>query len=75
METEKLEKETPLLKSILEAVQDPFFILSPEGEFLMANSRGMEILKLAREELQGRIFHEVSRRKTGAGSEGDLKRC
>jgi len=48
----RLEKKIPLQDSILEAVQDPFIILSQKGEFIKVNAKGLEILGYSWEQLQ-----------------------
>jgi len=52
MKVKRLEKKTPLQDSILEAIQDPFILLSQKGEFIKVNPRGLEILGYSWEELQ-----------------------
>ncbi len=47
-----LEKKIPLQVSILEAIQDPFMILSQKGEFIKVNPKGLEILGYSWEKLQ-----------------------
>jgi len=59
MELERFEKEMPVLRAMLEAIQDPFFILSPEGGFLRANPKGMEMLGYPWEELQRKVLLDV----------------
>jgi diguanylate cyclase (GGDEF)-like protein/PAS domain S-box-containing protein len=54
-----LEKKSPLQKSILEAIQDPFFILDQKGGFEKANPNGMELLGYSWEELGQKVFMDV----------------
>jgi len=56
---EALENEIRLQRSILEVIQEPFFILDRNGEFLKVNPKGMEILGYPPEELQQRVFIDV----------------
>jgi diguanylate cyclase (GGDEF)-like protein/PAS domain S-box-containing protein len=56
---EDLEKEIHLQSSILEVIQEPFFILDGKGAFLKANPKGMEMLGYPREELQKMVFIDV----------------
>jgi len=56
---EKLEEEISLLRSIFEAIQDPFFILDQKGKFVKANLKGIEMLKVPWEELQSMILMDV----------------
>ena len=56
---EALEKEIRLQRSILEAIQEPFFILNRKGDFLKVNPKGMEILGYPPEELQQMVFMDV----------------
>jgi diguanylate cyclase (GGDEF)-like protein/PAS domain S-box-containing protein len=56
---EALEKEIRLQRSILEVLQEPFFILDRKGDFLKVNPKGMEILGHPPEELQQMVFTEV----------------
>jgi diguanylate cyclase (GGDEF)-like protein/PAS domain S-box-containing protein len=56
---EALEKEIRLQRSILEVIQEPFFILDQKGDFLKINPKGMEILGYPPEELQQRVFIDV----------------
>ncbi len=44
MKVEMLEKEVTLQRSVIESIQDPFFILNRKGEFLKANPKGMDML-------------------------------
>ncbi len=59
MDVNMLEKEVDLQGSILQAIQDPFFILNQEGAFLRANPKGMEMLGHAWEELRKMAFKDV----------------
>ena len=56
---ETLEKEIDLQRSILEVIQDPFFILNRKGEFLKANPKGVEILSYPWNELRQMVFFDV----------------
>jgi len=56
---EALEKEIDLQRSILEVIQDPFFILNQKEEFLKANPKGMEMLVYPWEELRQMAFIDV----------------
>jgi diguanylate cyclase (GGDEF)-like protein/PAS domain S-box-containing protein len=56
---EALEREIHLQRSILEAIPEPFFILSEKGDFLMVNPKGIELLGYPPEELQQRVFMDV----------------
>ena len=56
---EALEKEIRLQRSILEVLQEPFFILDRKGDFLKVNPKGMEILGHPPEELQQMVFTDV----------------
>jgi PAS domain S-box-containing protein len=56
---EALENEIRLQRSILEVIQEPFFILDQKGDFLKINPKGMEILGYPPEELQQRVFIDV----------------
>jgi diguanylate cyclase (GGDEF)-like protein/PAS domain S-box-containing protein len=59
MELDILGKEVDLQKSILEVIQDSFFILNQEGVFLRANPKGMEMLGYAWEDLRKMVFRDV----------------
>jgi diguanylate cyclase (GGDEF)-like protein/PAS domain S-box-containing protein len=52
MKVKRLEKKVPLQVPILEAIQDPFIILSQKGEFIKVNPKGLEMLGYSWEELQ-----------------------
>jgi len=52
MKVETLEKEIALLRSALEAIPEPFFILDPKGFFLRSNSEGIALLDYPWEQLQ-----------------------
>lgn len=39
-----LEREVRLLRPVMEAIRDPFFVLNRKGEFLKANPKGLELL-------------------------------
>ena len=56
---EALEKEIRLQRSILEVLQEPFFILDRKGDFLKFNTKGMEILGYPPEKLQQMVFTDV----------------
>jgi len=56
---EALENEIRLQRSILEVIQEPFFILDQKGDFLKINPKGMEMLGYPPEELQQRVFIDV----------------
>lgn len=56
---ETLEKEIDLQRSILEVIQDPFFILNRKVEFLKANPKGVEILSYPWNELRQMVFFDV----------------
>jgi diguanylate cyclase (GGDEF)-like protein len=47
-----LKKEIPIVSPIIEAIQDPFFILSPQGAILLSNPKGMELFGASWEELR-----------------------
>ncbi len=53
---EALEKEIDLQGSILEVIEEAFFILDRKGEFLKANPKGMEMLDYPWDELQKMAF-------------------
>jgi diguanylate cyclase (GGDEF)-like protein/PAS domain S-box-containing protein len=59
MKIEMLEKDINLQRSVIEVVQDPFFILSRKGEFLKANPKGIEMLGYPSEELREMVFMDV----------------
>jgi diguanylate cyclase (GGDEF)-like protein/PAS domain S-box-containing protein len=56
---EALEKEIHLQRSILEVIEEPFFILDRKGEFLKANPKGMEMLDYPWDELRKKAFIDV----------------
>lgn len=56
---EILEKELSLFGSLLELLQDSFFILDQKGAFLRVNSVGERMLGYPREELQKMVFLDV----------------
>jgi diguanylate cyclase (GGDEF)-like protein/PAS domain S-box-containing protein len=56
---EALEREIQLLRPILEAIRDPFFILNRKGEFLKVNLKGSVLLNYSSEELQRMVFIDV----------------
>jgi len=56
---EMLEKEVNLQRSVIEVIQEPFFILNQKGEFLKANPKGMEMLGYPWEELREMVFMDV----------------
>jgi diguanylate cyclase (GGDEF)-like protein/PAS domain S-box-containing protein len=59
MKVDRLEKEVILQRSIIEAIQEPFFLLNRKGEFYKINSNGMEILGYPWEELREMMFMDV----------------
>jgi diguanylate cyclase (GGDEF)-like protein/PAS domain S-box-containing protein len=59
MKVRGLEKKAPLQTSILEAIQDPFVILSQKGEFININPKGLELLGYSWEELQKMALVDV----------------
>jgi diguanylate cyclase (GGDEF)-like protein/PAS domain S-box-containing protein len=59
MKVEMLEKDVNLQRSVIEVIQEPFFILNQKGEFLKANPKGMEILGYPWEELREMVFMDV----------------
>ena len=58
MKVKGLEKKA-LQVSILEAIRDPFIILSQEGEFIKVNPKGLETLGYPWEELQKMTLTDV----------------
>ncbi|NWG02036.1 MAG: diguanylate cyclase [Syntrophaceae bacterium] len=56
---ETLEKEIRLQRSLLEVIQDPFFILDGKGNFLKVNPKGTELLGYPFEILRQKVFMEV----------------
>ena len=56
---EALETEIHLQRPILEAMEEPFFILNRKGEFLKANPKGMEMLDYPWEDFQKMAFIDV----------------
>jgi len=56
---EALEKEIRLQRSILEVLQEPFFILNRKRDFIKGGSKGMEILGYPPEELHQMTFMDV----------------
>jgi len=56
---EALEREINLQRSILEVIQDPFFILDQKEEFLKANPKGVDMLAYPWEELRRIAFVDV----------------
>jgi diguanylate cyclase (GGDEF)-like protein/PAS domain S-box-containing protein len=59
MKVDMLEKEITLQRSIIESIQEPFFVLNRKGEFLKTNSKGIEILGVPLEELREMVFIDV----------------
>jgi PAS domain S-box-containing protein len=59
MKVEMLEKDVNLQRSVIEVIQDPFFILNRKGEFLKANPKGIEMLGYPWEELREMVFMDV----------------
>jgi diguanylate cyclase (GGDEF)-like protein/PAS domain S-box-containing protein len=57
---EALEKEIRLQRSILEVIPEPFFILDRKGDFVKVNPKGMEMLGYPPEELQQKVFMDVT---------------
>ncbi len=57
---EALEKEIHLQRSILEVIPEPFFILDRKGDFVKINPKGMEMLGYPPEELQQKVFMDVT---------------
>jgi diguanylate cyclase (GGDEF)-like protein/PAS domain S-box-containing protein len=53
-----LEKDIHLQRSILEVIQDPFFILDRKGDFLKVNSKGAEIFGYPWEDLRQMTFFD-----------------
>ena len=56
---ETLERELFLLRSVLEVLHDPIFILNPQKAFLKANPRGEEMLGYTWKELQEMVFLDL----------------
>ena len=56
---EALEREIHLQRPILEAMEEPFFILNGKGEFLRANPKGMEMLDYPWDDFQKMAFIDV----------------
>lgn len=56
---DSLEKEIRLLRPVLEAIRDPFFILNGKGEFLKANPKGLALLHYSSETLERMAFIDV----------------
>jgi diguanylate cyclase (GGDEF)-like protein/PAS domain S-box-containing protein len=59
MKVEMLEKDVDLQRSVVEVIQEPFFILNQKGEFLKINPKGMEMLGYPWEELWQMVFMDV----------------
>ena len=59
MKLKSFEKKVPLPISILEAIQDPFVILSRKGEFIKVNPKALDILGYSWEALQKMAFIDV----------------
>jgi len=59
MKVEMLEKDVNLQRSVIEVIQDPFFILNRKGELLKANPKGIEMLGYPWEELREMVFMDV----------------
>jgi diguanylate cyclase (GGDEF)-like protein/PAS domain S-box-containing protein len=57
--TKPLEKKSQLQESMLEVIQDPFFILDQKGGILKVNLKGMEMLGYPWEELQKMVFIDM----------------
>jgi diguanylate cyclase (GGDEF)-like protein/PAS domain S-box-containing protein len=60
IKVEALEKEIRLQRSILEVIPEPFFILDRKGDFVKVNPKGMEMLGYPPEELQQKVFMDVT---------------
>jgi diguanylate cyclase (GGDEF)-like protein len=59
-------KESPLIRSIVEAIQDPFFILGQGGTVLLSNARGMALVGYGWDEFkQGAFSHLVAPKDQG----------
>jgi len=56
---EALEKEIHFQRSILEVIEEPFFILDRKGEFLQANPRGTEMLDYPWDDLRKKTFIDL----------------
>jgi len=56
---EALEKEIRLQRSILEVLQEPFFILNRKGDFIKGTPKGMKLLGYPPEEIQQMAFMDV----------------
>ena len=56
---EALEGEIRLYRSVVEVIQEPFFILDRKGGFLKANPKGMETLGYPWEDLRKMVFTDV----------------
>ena len=56
---EALEREIHLQRPILEAMEEPLFILNRKGEFLKANPKGMEMLDYPWDDFQKMAFIDV----------------
>lgn len=59
LKVEALEKEIGLLRSVVEAIPDPFFILDQKGAFLRSNSEGIRILDYPWEQLHRMTLIDV----------------
>jgi diguanylate cyclase (GGDEF)-like protein/PAS domain S-box-containing protein len=52
-------KENPLVRSILDTIQDPFFILDRQGAILLFNVKGMETLGYSTDEFEKMNFFQM----------------
>ena len=59
MEGESLKKVNPLQESILEVIQDSFFLLDRKGGILKANPKGLDLLGYPWKELQQIVLIDV----------------
>jgi diguanylate cyclase (GGDEF)-like protein/PAS domain S-box-containing protein len=59
IKVEMQEKEGYLQMSIIEVIQDPFFILSRQGKCLKANAKGIKMLGHTWEKLREMVFIDV----------------
>ena len=53
------EKENPLVRSILDTIQDPFFILDRQGAILLFNVKGIETLGYSADEFEKMNFFQM----------------
>jgi PAS domain S-box-containing protein len=59
MDVESLKKVNPLQESILEVIQDSFFILDRKGGILKVNPKGLDLLGYPWKELQQIVLIDV----------------